>query len=298
MLAEEEFATPTAKPHLEKAGTSLGRSLSFMRFNDTTPQNPLWHYHSEIELVYIESGNGKRHIGNHISYFTEGELLMIGSNLPHYGYKDRFTSMSKENVIRFDPKILEHMLRDIPEIYKIKDLIERSKHGLSFHGKTKKRIGTMTNDMAIQSHFEQFLSLLRILKELAETSEFRILNAAQITLHSSMQDHERMGILYRHVTEHFRSNITLSDMSQLTNMTIPSFCRFFKKQTGKTFTQFVNEIRITHACKLLSETSRSISDICFDCGFNNFAHFNKQFKKGTEQNPSQYRAKFKQAMII
>lgn len=297
ILAEEEFALVPQKPQLEKVDPSFGRSLSFMRFNDTAPNNdPVWHYHPEIELVYVESGNGKRHVGNHISYYTAGDLVMIGSNLPHFGFTDRLTSKNRENIIQFHPKILDNALVDIPELSKIPDLLKRSQHGLSFYGKTKKNAGEITNEMTVQGPFDQFLSFLKLLNLLAESSEYNLLNAGQLTLQASLQDHVRIKIIFNYVMEHFQVDITLKEVAAIVSMTIPSFCRYFKKQTGKTFTQFVNEFRITHACKLLSETSRPISDICFACGFNNFAHFNKQFKKITKQNPSQYRSLFKQVI--
>ncbi len=297
LLAEEEFAFVNHKPSLEKVEHSFGRSFTFMRFNDMQPNNdPVWHYHPEIELVFVEQGNGKRHIGNHISYYTDGDLVMIGSNLPHYGFTDRLTVRNRENIIQFHPDIIQQAFDKVPELRKISQLVNLSQHGLSFYGETKKKVGELTNKMAIQSHFEQFISLLSILNILASSDEYHQLNASKMTVQASLQDHVRIKVVFSHVIDNFQANIPLEKVASLINMTVPSFCRYFKKQTGKTFTQFVNEYRITHACKLLSETSRPISDICFECGFNNFAHFNKQFKKITAQNPSNYRAEFKQVV--
>jgi len=299
ILAEEEFSSLIQKPSLEKVEYSFGRSLSFMRFNDSEPNSePLWHYHPEIELVYVDRGNGKRHIGNHISYYTSGDLIMIGSNVPHYGFTDRFTSRNRENVIQFHPDVFQNLTLDLPELSKISEIINRSQHGVSFHGATKEKVGRITDSMAIQGDFEQLLSLIRILNILTLSEEYNLLNASKVTVKSSLQDHVRIKVVFNYVMERFQVDITLKEVSALTNMTIPSFCRFFKKQTAKTFTQFVNEVRITHACKLLSETSRAISDICFECGFNNFAHFNNQFKKVTSQNPTEYRASFKQVLSM
>ena len=169
---------------------------------------------------------------------------------------------------------------------------------MDFHflDKQKKDAGQITNQMTLQGPFDQFLSFLKLLHVLAESREYSLLNAGHLTLQASLQDHVRIKVIFNYVMKNFQVDIALIDIAEIVNMTIPSFCRYFKKQTGKTFTQFVNEFRITHACKLLSETSRQISDICFECGFNNFAHFNKRFKKNTGQNPSQYRSLFKQVI--
>jgi len=221
---------------------------------------------------------------------------MIGSNLPHYGFTNRLTSRHRENIIQFNPGLFQHTLEDLTELSKIKDLLIRSQHGLSFFGKTKEKVGAITDQMALQGSFEQLLSLLKVLHLLAQSKEYHILNVSQVTLQSSLQDHVRVEVIFNHAMSHFKSDTSLEEVSALVNMTVPSFCRYFKKQTGKTYTQFVNEFRVTHACKLLSETSRPVSDICFECGFNNFAHFNKQFKKVTGQNPSSYRADYKQVI--
>ena len=246
-----------------------------------------------MELVYIAKGNGKRHIGNHVSYYTSGDLILMGPNLPHYGFTDRFSSANQENVIQFDPKVMQQALGRFPELAAINDLFERSRHGLTFYGKTKKKVGELTDKMVVLNNFERLLMVFRILNVMAHSTEYSILNVQTPTVQTKLQDHVRIKLIFNHVIEHFQEDISLDEISALINMTPPSFCRYFKKQTGKTFTQFVNEFRITHACKLLSETSRQIADICFDCGFNNFAHFNNQFKRISSQTPSQYRAAFK-----
>ena len=294
LLAEEEFASVASKPELERVQPGFGRSIFFRKYNTEKPnQGPGWHYHPEIELVYIARGNGKRHIGNHISYYTSGDLILIGPNLPHYGFTDRFSSANEEVVIQFEGEKFLPLLGHLNELRPIRELLKRSQHGLTFHGKTKKKIGEITEKMVVQSDFDRLLSLFQILNILSGSKEYHTLNVNSPTLQTTLQDHVRIKVVFNHVIEHFHSDIPLEEISKLINMTPPSFCRYFKKQTGKTFTHFVNEFRITHACKLLSETSRQIADICFECGYNNFAHFNNQFKKITGQTPSEYRAAFK-----
>jgi len=294
MIAEEEFSLAPKKPTLERIDTGFGRSLTYRAFSErSTNSTPIWHYHPEIELVYVDKGHGKRHIGHHISYYTSGDLVLIGSMVPHYGFTDRLTDHSKEHVIQFLPDVVNDGLGSLPEFADIKRLLERAQHGLIFKGQTKDKVGLITDEMKIQDSFEQVLSLLSILKILAVSEEYEMLNASKMTVQASLQDHVKIEVVFNYVIEHFRRDIPLQEISTFVNMTVSSFCRYFKKQTGKTFTAFVNEVRVTHACKLLSETSRQVSDICFDCGYNNFAHFNKQFKKITGHNPSQYRSAFR-----
>lgn len=298
MIAEEEFAQNFQRPALEVIQPSFGSSLFFERFNDDTPnEDPIWHYHPEVELVFIKSGNGKRHIGNHISYYTKGDLILIGSNLPHYGFSKRLTAKNTEMIIQFKPDFMGNEIFEVIEMQKIRELLERSQHGLSFYGSTKKEVGLLLEQMVVMSRFDRLLQTLRILHLMASSEEFNLLNGQKATLKTTKQDRDRIKVVYDYVRHNFQRDISLQEMSDEMNMTVPSFCRYFKKRTGNTFTQFVNEFRVIHACKLLSETGRSVSDICFDCGFNNFSHFNKQFKVKTGQNPTEYRDEFREVVI-
>jgi len=183
MIAEEEFAQIIQKPSLELVQPSFGSSLFFQRFNDETPnEDPIWHYHPEVELVYIDSGNGKRHIGNHISYYTKGDLLLIGSNLPHYGFTQRLTAKNTEMIIQFKPDFLGEGIYEVVELQKIGELLKRAKHGLSFYGKTKKSVGALLDDMVVMNRFERLLQTIRILHKLALSEEFHLLNGKRATI--------------------------------------------------------------------------------------------------------------------
>ena len=296
MLVEEEFATSFQVPTLEKIPVSVDSSIVYSRFcNEAPVGDPVWHYHPEIQLVYIKSGHGKRQVGNHISYYTAGDLLIIGPNLPHYGFISRLTKKNTEVVLQFLPSFIPRMI-DTQEFRYIAQLLERSNHGISFKGKTKLQAGKLLESMDIMTPFDRLLTTLKVLNILARSEEYSLLNVGQVAIKSNQQDKERIKEIYDYVRAHFQEEIKISDLANLTSLTEPSFCRFFKKQTGNTFTKFVNEFRVIHACKLLSETSRVISEICFDCGFNNFSHFNKQFKIMTSKSPSEYRSEFKEVI--
>ncbi|MEM9547831.1 MAG: AraC family transcriptional regulator [Bacteroidota bacterium] len=287
-------------PSLEKVEPNFGQSFTYKKFDEATLNKfPFWHFHPEMEMVYISSGSGKRHVGNHISYYKDGDLIFLGPNLPHYGFTDRFTGRGSEVVVQMRPDFLGKGFFDIPEMEAISKFFERSKGGLTFHGNIKREVGERLEEMHHMSHFERVLTLIKILNMLAKSEDYTLLNASAASLVVEHKDSLRIDKVYKHIRNHFQEEtIPLADVAELVNMTIPSFCRFFKKHTNKTFTQFVNEFRIVHATKLLHETDESIASICFDCGFNNFSHFNRHFKKITGKSPSQYRKELNPVPLV
>lgn len=278
-------------PALEQIKPNFGQSFTYKKFDEASSNNnPYWHFHPELELVYISSGSGKRHVGNHISYYNEGDLIFLGPNLPHYGFTDRFTGMESEIVVQMKSDFLGKDLLLAPEMEAVSNLFERSAGGLTFYGNIKREVGERLEELFYMNHFERLITLLKILNRLAKSEEFTLLNASTVSLIVDHKDSLRIDKVYKFIRSHFQEeSISLSEVSALVNMTVPSFCRFFKKNTNKTFTQFVNEFRVVHATKLLHESDEPIATICFDCGFNNFSHFNRHFKKITGKSPSQYR---------
>lgn len=280
----------TTRPALEKINPPFGSSMLVKRFSESSgDRKPNWHFHPELELVYVNGGSGKRHIGNHLSYFGNGELVFIGSNLPHYGFTDRLSGNKSETVVQMRPDFLGDGFFDLPEMTEIGRLIERARMGLSFHGETKEVLGSRIQGLAELDHFDRLLEVISILHALALSKEYSSLNAQGLVLEINMQDNNKVNVIYDYVRDNFTRPITLEEISDLVSMTEPSFCRYFKKISGKTFTRFVNEYRLVHASKLLAERPSSITEICFQSGFNNFSHFNKKFKEFTGKSPSDYR---------
>lgn len=282
------------KPAFEAIEPNFGHSYSYQKF-DASKKNTdnIWHYHPEIELVYINGGAGKRRIGSHISYYTEGDLILIGSNLPHCGFTDKFTGNKNEILVQMKSDFLGQTFFNIPEMKKIQNLLEVAKGGIAFSGSTKQILGDKMEDLDNQNDFERILSILHILNELALSDEFKVLNAEGFSLETEVKDNDRINIIFNYVKNNFQEDIPLTEIADTVSMTVPSFCRYFKKITNKTFVQFVNERRLVHASKLLTEQTMSITEVCFECGFNNFSHFNKSFKAFTGQNPSEYRKQLK-----
>ncbi|MBK8515300.1 MAG: helix-turn-helix domain-containing protein [Saprospiraceae bacterium] len=280
----------TGTPSLEKIAPSFGHSFSLKKFEDSNPNSlPYWHFHPELEIVYIKHGSGKRHIGNHISYYSGGDLILLGPNLPHYGFTDRLTGSNSEIIVQMREDFLGKDFFHLPEMQSIMQLFERSKSGLSFSGNTKDEVGARINSLFYMDQVEKLTEFLKILQILSISKEYTTLNAVGITLVVQGQDTDRIDHIYKYVRQHFTEMIQLDDIAKEVSMTVPSFCRYFKKVTGKTFTAFVNEFRIVHACKLLSEERHSIAEVCFESGFNNFSHFNRLFKSITGKSPNVYR---------
>ena len=286
------------KPTFRKLNPGFGSSLHVRQHNEKIEVNlPFWHFHPELELVYVNKGKGKRHIGSHLSYFNNSQLLLIGANLPHSGFTDRFTTNGSETIIQFKEDFLGENFLNIPEMQMIKALFAKAKKGLLFNIEAKKVIGPKIEALLDTEGIERIIKFLDILKDLAYTNHYTLLNVDGFAFEVEPQDNKKIDIVFGHVSKNFKQPIPLDEIAEKVSMTVPAFCRYFKKVTGKTFTQFVNEFRIVHATKLLAENPTSITDICFESGFNNFSHFNKLFKKFTGKSPLKYRNEMKQLVV-
>lgn len=281
-------------PTFEAIEPSFGSSFYYSKYVQNANQKAhVWHYHPEIELVFVNGGSGKRQIGSHISYYTDGDLILIGSNLPHCGFTDDHTGNSNETVIQMKPDFLGDSFMDLPETKNLQSLFARAKGGIAFGEATKRKLGEQIEALGQMGRFERLLALLDVLNRLEQEVDYKILNAVSFALEMQVQDNDRINMVFNYVKDNFRETIILEDMAGMASMTVPSFCRYFKKVTNKTFTRFVNEYRIVHACKLLAEKPMSISEISYESGFNNFSHFNKFFREFTGRSASQYRNELK-----
>lgn len=279
-----------AKPSFEVIEPSFGSSFYYSKYQENLNNKAhLWHYHPEIEMVFVNGGSGKRQIGSHLSYYTNGDLILIGSHLPHCGFTDTNTGNKNETVIQMRPDFLGADFLNMQETHFIADLFNKAKGGIAFSRHTMELVGNRIELMEEQTPFDRLLTLLSVLKELEKATDYTILNAAGFSIETQVQDNDRINMVFNHVKDHFQEEINLSAIADMVNMTVPSFCRYFKKITKKTFTHFVNEYRIVHASKLLAEKQTSIANISYESGFKNFSHFHKIFKEFTGKNASQYR---------
>lgn len=288
------------RANLELIKPKFGSSFEVKHYLETSTNDKasFWHFHPELELVFVKGGNGIRHIGNHISYYQDGDLVLIGSNLPHNGFTDKNTGNESEVVVQFKADFLGQSFFEVQEFQKINALFNNSLNGLAFYGETKTKIGARMEKLAGLGAFDRLIEFIKILHKLAKSSESEQLNASGYTVQMTKQDNPRAAAIFEHIKSNYREEMDLEEIASLANMTVPSFCRYFKKLTDKTFTNFVNEYRIIEACKLIAEADISINEICYQVGFNNISHFMKHFKKVTNQSPSKYRKEMNQTVTI
>jgi AraC-like DNA-binding protein len=281
-------------PSFEVIEPSFGSSFYYSKYKENANNKAhVWHYHPEIEMVFVNGGAGKRQIGSHVSYYADGDLILIGSNLPHCGFTDTHTGNKNETVIQMKPDFLGADFLKLQETKFLPLLFEKAKGGIAFGTDTKIAVGNQIEMMDEQPPFERLFTLISILKTLENAQDYKILNAAGFSMEMQIQDNDRINMIFNFVKDHFTEEISLQAVAEMASMTVPSFCRYFKKITKKTFTRFVNEYRVVHASKLLAEKQTSITNVSYESGFNNFSHFNKLFQEFTGKSASQYRKELK-----
>lgn len=254
----------------------------------------LWHYHPELELVYIAQSVGNCFIGDAIEKFEPGTLMLLGANLPHGWFNDQkyfqadCPDRAESMAIHFAVDFLQLNLRDVPEFRTIAQLLERSKVGLSYGEVTRLQVVPLMEQMADQDEFDRLLSCLQILRRLSEAEDVRPLSSVGY-VNMFRETNDRLGRVHEYIMNNFHRDITLTEVSDIALMNKSAFCRYFKKATKKSFSQYLNEVRIGYACRLLQEKEDApISEIAFDCGYNNLSNFNRQFKLITGFTPTTY----------
>lgn len=252
-----------------------------------------WHYHPEYEIALIKKGRGEIIIGNNIHYFMPGDLLFIGANLPHL-WKSKKTGSEKNNnveqfILQFPHDFLGRELFNKYEFQSIRNILYKSTLGLVFLGKVRAKIAKKLNSMQKSGDFERLMLLFSILETMASTSEYTTVASPGFLNTFVRFDEDRMNKLYHYTLSNFHKEISTNKMASLFNMEESSFCRYFKKRTKKTYIQFLNEVRLGFACKLLLENGNAINQICIKCGFRNISNFNRQFKAFIGKTPKEYR---------
>lgn len=260
--------------------------------------NPNWHFHPELQISYILKGKGTRFVGDHVETFEEGDLVLTGPNLPHLWRNDaayfntHSTMETRGLVIYFNQELLPDGLLQKNEFYYLKKLLKHAARGIEFHSDTKTKIVPLLQKMEQTKGFKRVILLLDILHLLASSRNYTLLASPAYTNMVKADDTQKMSLVYDYVMTHFKTKIALEDVADMLHMNTTSFCKYFKPRANKTFTRFVNEIRIGHARKLLLEDNLNISEIGYECGFSTLSNFNKQFKSIAQMPPHEYRRLF------
>ena len=264
---------------------------SFKLFKPSLRDHFFWHYHPEYELVYVEAAAGIRHVGQHISSYMESDLVMIGPNIPHLNFDYGLKTEYNQVVVQLKDHFLGDAFQETPEFESLHHLFIRAKMGLSFTGKTKKIVAQKLFDMQSLDHFEQLLCLLEVFQTLANSAEVIELNDRDTSIKLFLNDKIRMGNIYKYIHAHYNETPNVNSVAATVHLSTAAFCRYFKKQTKMTFTDFVNQYRITQSKTMLLQ-DKSVSEACYDVGFESLSYFNKLFKKITGENPSHFKKRY------
>ena len=268
---------------------------SFKLFRPSLRNSFYWHYHPEYELVFVEATNGIRHVGQHISSYMESDLVLIGPNIPHLNFDYGVKTEYKQIVVQLKENFLGDAFNETPELSGIQKLFDRAYLGLSFTGKTKETVAAKLRIMHSLNHFEQLLCLLEIFQVLATSKEVIELNESDTSIKLFLNDKIRMGAIYKYIHANYNETPDVNKVAASVHLSTAAFCRYFKKQTKMTFTDFVNQYRITQAKTLLLQ-DKTISETCYEVGFESLSYFNKLFKRITGENPSVFKKRYAKAV--
>lgn len=268
---------------------SEGRS--FKLFTPSLKNYFFWHYHPEIELVFVEASAGIRHVGQHVSSYVESDLVLIGPNIPHLNFDYGLKTDYKQIVVQLKEGFLGSAFEETIEFSAINKLLQRATMGISFNGETKKQVIEKLFQMQELGHFDQLLCLLQIFQLLAKSTEYVILNEIDTSLKVFLNDKIRMSSVYEYINSKFDKSPDVNEIAAIVHLSTSAFCRYFKKQTNMTFTDFVNQYRINYSKTLLLK-DENISETGYSVGFDSISHFNKLFKKNTGQSPTEFKKQY------
>jgi AraC-like DNA-binding protein len=276
------------KPSFEEISSRRGEQ-AFLAYEYTTTSFPFnWHYHPEYELTYILAGTGERLVGDNNESFGAGDLVLMGSDLPHtWSSSKKSRGKSAAIVIQFAQDFLDAFLR-YSEFKRVDKLLVQSKQGVHFNIKTNKVIIDKIKSLPHLIGVERVSGLLEILNLLANVKT-RVLSSAYYHKVKGKENENRINTVCSYIKKHFTTALPIQSAADTIGLSLTAFCKFFKRAVGKTFSDYVNDIRIGYACELLSESDKPIATICYESGFENISYFNRVFLEKKKMRPNEYR---------
>ena len=250
-----------------------------------------WHKHEEFELILIAEGHGTAMIGDFIGEYKTGDIYFIAGNLPHWFKKQHHKITGCSVVVHFKQDIFDNGFLQLPELKNINQLLQKN-DGLQILPKLKKEIAAAIIEMQELKGFQRIAMLLQCLQKISNTP-----HTVTLTQNFSSNNNYIDPAIEKIIDFSFKrylTPVTLQQVADVAAMSIPTFCRFFKKNIKKTYFDFIQDLRISHACKLLTNSSKQVMEICYESGYNSWAHFSKQFKQVKKMTPSQYRRSFEE----
>ena len=263
-----------------------------------------WHFHTEYQLFVVLKGSGTRFIGDHTKSFREGDMVLTGPNLPHLWKNDKAYHDSKNGlqthgiVVYFPDNFLNESVFNLEEFEGIARMLQLSERGIEVNGETNLRIKKMMNELLQLKGAASLIHLLAILNLMVDNPDCKLIADVGYINTNKESEKDRMGQVYEYVMQNFQGKVTLEEAAQISNLSVSAFSRYFKSRVNKSFTDFLTEVRISHACKLLHESELNISEISYECGFFTLSNFNKLFKERMRKTPNEYRKEFKSTFRI
>ena len=286
------------KPVLILIDSTTNQSISIRKYLEPKFQNP-WHFHKEIELVLILKGKGTCFIGDYIGNFCPGDLILLGNNLPHM-LKNKIEFKENDNIINAEAIVIhfsEYFIGkdylQTPEMHPLMNLLNQAKRGIKVSELITGEIAEIISAMLSQTPFQRILELLNILQKIAEGPNLKLLSSISFLEKINKTQNSKLDRVYEFVMNNFNNSISLDEISDVAFMNKTAFCKYFKDRTQKTFNQFLTEIRINYAKRLLMEGDRQIAEIGYECGYNNLSNFNRQFKKLNNTTPGSFQSRYK-----
>ncbi|MFM9826617.1 AraC family transcriptional regulator [Flavobacterium sp.] len=252
------------------------------------------HFHTEYEIIYIKESTGTRFIGNSIAKYEAGDIVLIGSNLPHFLKSDEVYHSGttdlrvKGTIIQFEKEFMYYALNHYPQFIKIKKLFQESKRGIYFANGHFPELQDMLEKIPLEKGLNQLLLFLEILKKMSETENKQTISTSDF-VNETIYDTARIDKIISYLNKSYTRHVSLEEIASFAAMNASAFCRYFKSKTGKSFKNYILDMRIGYACKLLLMEDISIAQLSSECGFETISHFNKTFKKNTGYVPSHYR---------
>jgi len=278
------------------------RTMLKVKWDDFSHFTYPWHFHSEFEIIYVLKSTGKRFVADNVEPFGEGDITLLGSNLPHFWKSDAIEEAGNGNrvnaiVVQFHKDFFSDEINSYPEFHRISELLKRSSRGIHFNKTSGEKLAKMLKRLLNMKGLERMLYFIKLLDTMARIENYRVLASKAYQLEEQKELNNRLDKIMHFINTNYQRKITQEEIAIKIGMTTAAFCRYFKEKTGKGFIFFINEMRIGYACKLLIEHHLSISQICFECGFNNISNFNRMFKRQTGYTPGEYQQQFIKATV-
>ncbi|MDR3142816.1 MAG: AraC family transcriptional regulator [Tannerellaceae bacterium] len=256
-----------------------------------------WHFHSQYEIIYVKKSTGLCFVGDCIEKYSDGDLILLGTNLPHYLLSDDIYKTGnqelrvKGTIIQFEKDFMSYSIEHYPQFLQIKTFLEESKRGIFFRQLDSMQIIGLLDDFPTFKGFDQITNLLLLLQKMATYGNRQLLASPLYYEVFPTLGNKRIEKIISFINSNYTRDISLTEISSMAAMNPSAFCRYFKENTGKTYVQYVMDMRIGYACKLLALNKMNVSQISVECGFDSISNFNRTFKQATQFTPTQYQQK-------